>query len=342
MKKFDFAIGNPPYQADVQNEGDRANPVYDKFMDAAFDVANCVELIHPARFLFNAGQTSKVWNRKMLNDEHFKVLSYEPDASRVFPNTDIKGGVAITIRDSKKNYGAIGTFAKHEELNTILQKVSDINTGVYFDTLVSSRGLYRFSASFYKAYPKAPSLVGAGSGNMIVSNAFDVLQDVFLDKQKEGSFIAIIGRTGSSRRIKYISREYVIPNEYIDNYKIILAEANGTGQFGEVLSLPTISKPGEGATDTFISIGPFKSLYESESALAYIKTKFARAMLGVNKATQHNPRSVWKAIPLPDFTSSSDIDWSKPIPEIDQQLYKKYGLSDEEIEFIETHVKEMN
>ena len=77
--KFDYAIGNPPYQEDVQNKGDRANPVYDKFMDAAYQVADVVELIHPARFLFKAGQTSKAWNEKMLSDEHFKILHYESD-----------------------------------------------------------------------------------------------------------------------------------------------------------------------------------------------------------------------------------------------------------------------
>ena len=75
--------------------------------------------------------------------------------------------------------------------------------------------------------------------------------------------------------------------------------------------------------------------------LKYIKSKFARTALGILKVTQDNKKSVWKYVPLQDFTDNSDIDWSKSIPEIDQQLYKKYGLSPEEIEFIETHVKEM-
>ena len=74
--KFDFIIGNPPYQEDVENQGDRPNPVYDKFMDASYEIADCVELIHPARFLFDAGQTAKAWNKKMLSDEHLKVLNY--------------------------------------------------------------------------------------------------------------------------------------------------------------------------------------------------------------------------------------------------------------------------
>ena len=71
-KLFDYVIGNPPYQEDTQAQGDRANPVYNQFMDASYVVAEKVELITPARFLFNAGQTPKAWNRKMLNDPHLR------------------------------------------------------------------------------------------------------------------------------------------------------------------------------------------------------------------------------------------------------------------------------
>ena len=65
-------------------------------------------------------------------------------------------------------------------------------------------------------------------------------------------------------------------------------------------------------------------------------------MLGIKKTTQHNKtKDVWSKVPLQDFTKKSDIDWSKSIPEIDKQLYKKYGLDKKEIEFIEIHVKPM-
>lgn len=80
---------------------------------------------------------------------------------------------------------------------------------------------------------------------------------------------------------------------------------------------------------------------ESEAALKYIKSKFCRVMLGVLKVTQNGKRETWSCVPLQDFTSDSDIDWSKSIHEIDLQLYKKYGLDENEINFIETHVKEM-
>lgn len=99
--------------------------------------------------------------------------------------------------------------------------------------------------------------------------------------------------------------------------------------------------PGEGATDTFISIGFFLSNTESLNTIKYLKSKFCRTMLGVKKATQHTAKAVWEFVPLQDFTSASDIDWSRSVHEIDLQLYKKYGLTDEEIQFIETNVKEM-
>ena len=87
-KLFEYVIGNPPYNEDFENSGDNGNfakPVYNQFMDAVNGVAEKVELIHPARFLFNAGSTPKAWNEKMLNDPHFKILSYEADCSKVFP-----------------------------------------------------------------------------------------------------------------------------------------------------------------------------------------------------------------------------------------------------------------
>lgn len=96
-----------------------------------------------------------------------------------------------------------------------------------------------------------------------------------------------------------------------------------------------------GYTQSFIGIGSFSTVDEANAALKYIKSKFARTMLGILKITQDNNRETWKYVPLQDFTSASDIDWSKPVPEIDRQLYAKYGLDEKEIEFIETHVKEM-
>ena len=90
-----------------------------------------------------------------------------------------------------------------------------------------------------------------------------------------------------------------------------------------------------------MSIGLFDDEISANNLLKYIQTKFARALLGALKKTHHITVETWNFVPLQDFTPQSDIDWSKTVSEIDRQLYKKYGLSKEEIDFIETNVKEM-
>lgn len=339
--KFDVVIGNPPYQQEGKGDNARDEPIYNDFMELSYKLANLVTLITPGRFLFNAGQTPKSWNKKMLNDEHLKIILYEQNSDKIFPRTDIKGGVAITLRDSHQQFGKIGDFTPYSELNSILKKVWR-NDKESFSTLVSSRGTFRFSNKFFEDWPQAKKKLGKGSGNMIVSNAFDKLPEIF---REQGSIndgdLKLLGRLNGHRLFRYIKRQYVLNNGYIDKYKIMVPEANGTGAIGEILSTPLIGEPLIGATDTFISIGPFDKKNIAENALKYIKSKFARTMLGVKKITQHNPRATWAKVPMQNFTPESDIDWSKSIFEIDQQLYRKYGLSENEINFIESKVQEM-
>lgn len=135
-------------------------------MDAVDGVADRVELIHPARFLFNAGSTPKAWNKKMLEDPHFKVLKYEEDATKVFPDTDIKGGVAITYRDSTKDFGAIKVFTKYEELNSILRKVSQASDFKGMDAIVVTRTAYRLTDKMHQDHPEARYKEDADGNNI--------------------------------------------------------------------------------------------------------------------------------------------------------------------------------
>mgnify|MGYP000637760687 CR=1 FL=1 len=128
----------------------------------------------------------------------------------------------------------------------------------------------------------------------------------------------------------------------LEKYKVFVPKSNGSGALGEVLTTPLIGEPLIGNTESFISIGILDSKEEAENLLKYVKSKFARCMLGILKVTQDNPPERWKYVPLQNFNNNSDIDWTKSIKEIDQQLYKKYGLTKNEIQFIESHVKEMN
>lgn len=338
--KFNYVIGNPPYQKDTENNNRQA-PIYNEFMDEAEKVADVVELITPARFLFNAGQTAKEWNNKKMNDEHFKVVLYEPNAAKIFPNTDIKGGVAITIRNAKVNYGAIQVFTAYSEMTTVLKKVRSTGKNkIKFDSIVSSRGSYRFTPDFFNEIPTAAARLGKGNGNMIGSDIFQRIPEAFSEHaiKKE---VQILGRINNERKLEYIKKSYVIDNGFLYTYNVILSKASGRGAFGEVLGNPKIVAPGVGTTDTFLSIGQFGTEDEAKALLKYVKTKFLRALLSVKKITQNMTKSVWSLIPMQNFTSNSDIDWSQSISNIDQQLYKKYKLTQEEIDFIETNVKEM-
>ena len=151
----------------------------------------------------------------------------------------------------------------------------------------------------------------------------------------------IIGINKGKRKIRWIKKELIEYVNNIEKYRVFLPQANGTGKLGEKLSMPIVGTPMLGHTDTFLSIGSFNTEQEAVACQKYIKTKFARTMLGTMKVTQNTPSAVWSNVPLQDFTSTSDIDWSQSIADIDRQLYAKYGLSDDEIAFIEKMIKPM-
>lgn len=335
--KFDVVIGNPPYQ---ESGVARDEPIYHLFMSEAYKVADKVSLVTPARFLFNAGQTPKLWNEQMLNDDHLRVEYFTQKSAEVFPNTDIKGGIAITYRDKNKNFGAIEVFTHFEELNSLVRKVT-AKDFLPFSDLVYSQGIYRFSDKFFSDFPEADEMQGKGTKNKIVSKSFSNMDFAFFDEKQNGQDIKLLGLFGGKRKFRWISKQYLSTPDNFEKYKVFVPEANGSGAIGEVLSTPLIGEPLIGHTDTFLSIGSFETEFEAKALLNYVKTKFARVMLGVLKITQHNSRGTWKKVPLQDFTPNSEIDWTKSIPEIDQQLYAKYGLDEHEIAFIEEKVKEM-
>lgn len=341
--KFKAIVGNPPYQE--EGISTRKPPIYHLFYDIAFSISEKVTLITPGRFLFKAGQTPKEWMEKILEDKHFKVIDYFQKSTDVFPSVDIKGGVAMTYRDAKQDFGKIGYFTDYSELKTILQKVTLHNDFIKggFGNLISSRGMYRFKDIFFEDYPKAKEALNKGTGNMITSNSFDLYQDIFFEQKPEDDldYIQLFGRIENHRTYRWIKRCYVQPNEYLDYYNVFVPEANGTGAIGEVLSTPIIGVPVIGHTDTFLSIGKFDNKTEALHCLKYVRTKFARTMLGTLKATQHNPRDTWANVPLQNFTLNSDIDWRKSVAEIDAQLYTKYALTEDEIAFIESMIKPM-
>lgn len=347
VKKFDVVIGNPPYQEESTGDATHSMPVYHQFMDAAYDIGSKAILITPARFLFNAGYTPKAWNEKMLSDPHLSVPYYVPDSDALFAGTNINGGIAVTYRDEDRVGEPIDTFTNFVELNAIVQKVLHTGTGSMGSVITSSRS-YRYTQAMHEAHPEAASTMSAGEQFKINTKTFDQLSYIFHASRPSDAneYIRVFGLKGKNRTSRWTRREYVSGPPNFSKYKVVAPASRGhLGTLGLSPALmvgsPFLAGPYDAVTQTYITIGGFDDEAAGEACLKYVKSRFARALLGVLKVTQHNPAKVWKYVPLQDFGSTSDIDWSQSVDEIDQQLYAKYGLDVDEIAFIESHVKPM-
>lgn len=211
--KFDVVIGNPPYQESIKGTSD--SPIYHLFYDLSFKLADKVTLITPARFLFNAGKTPKSWNDKMLHDSHFKVVLFEQNSDKIFPRTDIKGGLAITLRDSDKNFGELITFTAFNELNSILKKVEQSKNFQSIANIAHSYSTYKLTEKLHKDFPDAEQMLSKGHKWDVVSNIFDSLGNVFYDIKPNDDFeyVQIIGRSNNNRTYKWIRKEYIKDDE---------------------------------------------------------------------------------------------------------------------------------
>jgi superfamily II DNA or RNA helicase len=324
--KFAAVVGNPPYQ--VTTDKNFATPVYHLFFEAAKSLnPDYVSLIHPARFLFNAGATPKEWNKKILNDKHLSLPLYEANSQKVFSGVDIKGGVCVTLWSRNNSSGGLGgSFVAFNELRSIMQKVKIGG----FEKIILPQT--KTKKSIDKLFPTEVR---------IRPNYFEKFPKIFSVARKNVKDIKIIGLEKGNKRTERYVIDGIIDDSNLMKWKVFIPKSNGSGAIGEVVSTPLTGEPLTGCTGSFMQIGSFKNHVEAKNCMKYIKTKFCRALLGTLKVTQDNPKSTWKNVPLQDFTSKSDIDWSKSVAEIDKQLYAKYGLDKKEIDFIETHVKPM-
>ena len=347
LKTFDanIILGNPPYQDDAVGEQKTYNgPLYNLFMDIAYELSRFVEMIHPARFLFNAGSTPKAWNRKMLKDSHLSVKKFWTVKEPVFENTEIKGGVAVSIRNKDGHSEPIDLFAPYPELNSILDTVTHHKDFKPLSEIVVTRTAYHFTDKMHEEHPEAMSQLSKGHPYDMSTNIFKRLPQVFFDvKPNDGyDYIRILGRENNARIVKFVRRDYVREVDNLDDYKVLLSSANSNGIFGETLTPPVIGEPGVGNTETFISIGKFDTNYGAESVQKYIATKFVRALLGILKTTHHLTPETWAYVPQQNFGKDSDINWNLSVDEINVLLYEKYHLSKVEIAFIEEKVQPMS
>ena len=363
MFKFDAVVGNPPYQVN-DNGGDRQNgtvnasasPVYDKFVNSAKSLdPGVISMIMPSRWLSGAGKGLKEFGRTMLQDTHIKSIHIFPNSRDIFPSVDIKGGVCYFLRDQNHTGMADVTIQNGDSTTTSQRFLDTTGTGTFiqFTELANiymkvapdiKNGSIQSIMSVLKPYGLRTDIIG--------NYRKYGLPEMYNERQRD-SDLEMWGLLRGKRTLVYLPENYPIPvyplglnKDNFKKWKVFVPYAYGCGALGEeiptpILGTPILGTPIQICTETFMQYGAWGAEPEAKAALRYLKTKFFRVLVGILKTTQHST-TTFKFVPLQDFTANSDIDWSKSIPEIDQQLYRKYGLTDEEIDFIETHVKPMD
>ncbi len=361
--KFDVVIGNPPYQetkgkTENQTQGN-SNWIYQYFQFAADDIAKCSCLIFPFGGWFDAPERLNGLGEKILNDRHTVFIhAYEGTTDKrawyrndkkpepIFGvNANLSAGVSIVFRNDKEHdtlkysnrmYSDIEVKVPHEDCkeltpNPVFTSINQKLKGLRLEISIR-KGVFGIESDFVEKNPEKVSFNESDWSNPIQ----------LLTNDKSGS---------SGRAKLYWTERSFIPKgqEYIDYYKVIMTSAYPKKTI--VSSTPTLKNVKERLSN-LIEVLPNNSAFgrsrlalfmsknknECDNFIKYTKTNFFAGLV----LQEPNRRSSFGyVIPLQDFTDNSDIDWSKSIHEIDLQLYKKYGLDENEVNFIETHVKEM-
>lgn len=329
---FDVIIGNPPYQLnDGGGSGTSALPIYNKFVDNAKALdPRLICMVIPARW-FSGGKGLDDFRAEMLGDTRIRRIFDFPDSNEVFPGTQIKGGVCYFLWDrDNKGLVEVSTFEKglmvskmerklledgsdvfirYNEAISILDKISKIEAGATSDTI---------SLPQEKRFEKLVS----------TRRPFGDIEK-HLQGQNPGDIkVFKVGGHG------HVSRDLISAgHSLLDKHKIFIPFlASGSDAFPHsILGKPFMGLPGTATTETNLAIGPFSSIGEAESVLSYISTRFFRFLVLLRKPSQNATKKVYGFVPL----QSWDFDWT------DEVLYKKYGLSAEEIAFIEKLVRPM-
>lgn len=331
--KFDVIIGNPPYQLnDGGGTGASAIPIYQKFVEQAKKLnPNYLIMIIPSRW-FTGGRGLDDFRDGMLRDQRMKILHDFWNASDCFPGVEIKGGVCYFLWD--KNYNGKcqiysyedlnkmtesfrylmmdegGSFIRYNRVITILEKINRLKEDKFSD-IVSANDPFGFDQREENSYRRIKPNFSKRDGN-------DSILVYYFGWQREGE--------------RFISLENIRKNQQlIDSYKLFFPKAWGSGYLGKDWLKPITALPKSACTETYLLVGPFKDIVEMENVYSYTQTKLFHLLVGVVKLTQNAMKKAYSFVPIQDFSES----WT------DEKLYKKYGLTQEEIDFIESMIRPM-
>ena len=338
--KFDAIVGNPPYQVmDGGGTGSSALPIYQKFVYVSRDIMpKYISLIMPSRWM-TGGKGLDAFREAMLHDTQIRVMHDYLDCQEVFPNVAIEGGICYYRWDKGEN--GLCDFVSHSKgmVNIATRALCENGSDVVIRN-VDALSILKKTEKDYKSNPF--------SNIVSPRNPFRI-SDVEISSHKSDRFCCeIFGRFDGSRSVKYTTSLTLHENgqKLLKNWKVFISKADGAaGQLGNPIPARIIGKselgnPNMVCTETFLAIGPFNTKGESVNVQKYLETRFLRFLVGIRKL-KNMTQDTYSFVPLQDFTENSDIDWSDSIEDIDCQLYKKYGLTKEEIDFIESMIKPM-
>lgn len=257
-------------------------------MDLAYTISDKAVLITPARFLFNAGATPEDWNHKMINDNHLKIVYFENVSYNIFPNTNF-GSIVVTYWDKNKNFEPIGIMTNFSELNLIIKKLK-INGIDTLDNIISGRGVYKLTQTAHNEHPEIEDIQSRGHKNDVGTGVFGKLENIIFLKinlMMEENILKYWDYWIKNREYFWVDTRYITHTPDYTKFKVVLPKANGTGLLEDkpsmMIGAPLVLEPFVAFTETFISIGAFDNEEEAHNALKYIKSKFARALLGYLK-----------------------------------------------------------
>ena len=338
--KFGAVVGNPPYQLSDGGAQASAKPIYQHFVLLGKELTNKYTcFITPTRW-FAGGKGLDEFRDLMLNDHTMRELHDFTTPEDVFPNTNNRGGVCYFINDIEK---------KDDIVRVATYKDGKVTSDVTRTLLVDGIDIFIRDDKGPKIIEKVNMKTRNKMSQFISSLRPFGFRGYFTKDESyhatDKNLIEPVLCYGKGKQIGYIEKELIKKNvEFINVWKVFIARANNIGtELSDDNLNSFIGKPKEICTETYLVVGAeLKLNYKScENLTKYFKTKFARYMHSLSKPSQDSTAKTFRFVPVQDFTEKSDIDWTKSIDEIDEQLFNKYNLTEEERNHIKNSIKDM-
>lgn len=339
--KFGAVVGNPPYQRNISIESSNSSLSKQLFPDFVrlmiMLTSKYTTAIIPARwFAGDAQDKSFLKLRRYLKEANNIVyMNYFEDSTLLFPDIELKGGACYFLTD----IGHAGdiSFEKTTNKNTSICSRPLFIDG--FDVVIPSENAVSILQKIRDKSEHFLTELTRGRNAFGIIGKPDVLSTISRSEPFPNAHVLRC----KGNKLRYIEESAVTKNiDLFLQYKVFISKSSGAPHTDrKVIGTPYFAEPRTACTDSLISIGGFSNPYEANSLVAYLKTKFLRYLVQTVKSSQNVTQIVYRFVPMQDFTENSDINWDCSIEEIDQQLYKKYGLTTEEIEFIEKNVQPM-